>query len=237
MHISLSKCSGGVRLKVMDTFKCVSVSNNPSRSFKPGLVRSLGNLYSLDDFIDEDRNASTPSYPSSPPPALFSASSLLPSGPPPPRFGFGYPVRQEVNNNLNNPPAPALRPAMRGGFRPNPRVPVPGVLTGRHLSRSVPVSGFSDFSSKHVSFPFYVWILTFFGSFVNFSLLLLNKSAFLLLSSHPPTFVFHLSCFFLLLIFVFYFLHTLQPHASAKQIPAFIIFYLHKMSVSLFLSV
>lgn len=154
MHISLSKCSGGVRLKVMDTFKCVSVSNNPSRSFKPGLVRSLGNLYSLDDFIDEDRNASTPSYPSSPPPALFSPSSLLPSGPPPPRFGFGYPVRQEVNNNLNNPPAPALRPAMRGGFRPNPRVPVPGVLTGRHLSRSVPVSGFSDFSSKHVSFPF-----------------------------------------------------------------------------------
>ncbi|XP_053484344.1 cell division cycle 14Aa isoform X4 [Ictalurus furcatus] len=110
------------------------------KSFKPGLVRSLGNLYSLDDFIDEDRDVSTPSYPSSPPPALFSPSSLLPSGPPPPRFGFGYPVRQEVNNNLNNPPAPALRPAMRGGFRPNPRVPVTGVLTGRHLSRSVPVT-------------------------------------------------------------------------------------------------
>ncbi|XP_060777521.1 cell division cycle 14Aa isoform X1 [Neoarius graeffei] len=109
------------------------------KSFKPSLARSLGNLYSLDDFVDED-DMSTPSYPS-PPPASFSPSSLLPSGPPPPRFGFGYPIpsfQQEVNSNLSNPPAHALRPVMRGAFRPNPRVPVPGALASRHLSRSIP---------------------------------------------------------------------------------------------------
>lgn len=137
-------------------FKCVHdlrrtlaklrVSNHPSCSFKPSLARSLGNLYSLDDFVDEG-DMSTPSYPS-PPPASFSPSSLLPSGPPPPRFGFGYPIpsfQQEVNSNLSNPPAHALRPVMRGAFRPNPRVPVPGALASRHLSRSIPVSRFSDF--------------------------------------------------------------------------------------------
>lgn len=130
--------------------------NNPCCSFKPGLARSLGNLYSLDHFIDnEDDDTSAPSYPSSPP-APFSPSSLPISSPRPPRFGFGYPVQgfqQEVNNNLNNPPAPALRPVMRGTFRPNPRGPVPGVLTGRHLSRSIPVSGLLDFFFKLSFFP------------------------------------------------------------------------------------
>lgn len=122
----------------------MSFINDPCCSFTPGLARSLGNLYSMDHFVDddEDDDTSAPSYPSLPP-------SLLPSSPPPPRFGFGYPVpsfQQEVNNNLNNSPAPAHRPAMRGNFRPsNPRGPVPGVLTGRHLSRSIPVSGLSDF--------------------------------------------------------------------------------------------
>ncbi|XP_058249918.1 cell division cycle 14Aa isoform X1 [Hemibagrus wyckioides] len=111
-------------------------SSGNLKSFKPGLARSLGNLYSLDDFVDaEDDDTSAPSYPALPP-------SLLPSGPPPPRFGFGYPIpsfQQEVNNNLNSPPAPARRPARRGNFRPlNPRVPVSGVFAGRHLSRSIP---------------------------------------------------------------------------------------------------
>ncbi|KAM9500924.1 cell division cycle 14Aa isoform 1-T1 [Clarias gariepinus] len=99
------------------------------KSFKPGLAHSLGNLYSLDDFPDDD---AAHSYPS-PSPAPFSPSSLRPSGPPPPHFGFGYPVpsfQQEDNNNL--------RPIMRGNFRPNPRGPAPGALAGRHLSRSIP---------------------------------------------------------------------------------------------------
>ncbi|XP_046707127.1 cell division cycle 14Aa isoform X2 [Silurus meridionalis] len=111
------------------------------KSLKPGLARSLGNLYSMDDYVDEeDDDRCAPSYPS-PPPAPFPPSSLLPTGPPPPRFGFAYPVpsfQQEVNNNLNNPPASTHRPGMRGAFRSNPRGPVPGVLMGRHLSRSIP---------------------------------------------------------------------------------------------------
>ncbi|TSS97521.1 Dual specificity protein phosphatase CDC14AB [Bagarius yarrelli] len=110
------------------------------KNFKPGLARSLGNLYGLDHFVDDVGNleVSSPTYPFLPP-------SLPATGPPPPRFGFGYPVpgfQHEVNNNLNNSPAPARRPATRGNFRPNPRVPVRSMLTGRHLSRSIP--NFSD---------------------------------------------------------------------------------------------
>lgn len=126
----------------------MSLYNDPCCSFKPGLARSLGNLYSLDDFVDtEDDDTPAPSYPALP-------HSLLPSGPPPPRFGFGYPVpsfQQEVNNNLNSPPAPAHRPARRGNFRPSiPRVPVSGVFTGRHFSRSIPVSGLFFLCFPHV---------------------------------------------------------------------------------------
>lgn len=121
--------------------------------------------------MDEDSDLSTPSYPS-PPPAPFSPSLHHPSSPPPPRFGYGYPsFQQEVNNNLNNPPALVLRPGMRGNFRPNSRAPGPGALTGRHLSRSIPVSGFSDFFFSKLLFLF-LWL------FLRPNLRLLDKSRF-----------------------------------------------------------
>lgn len=197
------------------------------------MARSLGNLYSPDDFMDEDSDLSVPSFPS-PPAAAFSPSLHLPSSPPPPRFGYGYPgFQQEVNNNLNNPLV--LRPGMRGTFRPNLRASGPDALTGRHLSRSIPVSGFSDFFSK----------LLFLWHFLRPNTRILDKSAFLLFCINPLrlyTIYFsqfhHLSCFcasvsFLVLI-KYYRLFTFFFHLH--KILSFLFSCKSKVKVSPFLS-
>ncbi|XP_062848999.1 cell division cycle 14Aa isoform X2 [Trichomycterus rosablanca] len=122
--------------------KCQRPPRSPSTySFKPRLARSLGNLYSPDSFRDEDSGVSSASYSTRSP--LFVPPSVLSTPHPPPAASFGYPALsfQQEPENINDPPAPPLRPAKRGTFRPNPRVPVrPGLgrLTGRHLSRSIP---------------------------------------------------------------------------------------------------
>lgn len=120
-------------------------------SLNPRLARSLGNLYGVDNMAENaDDDAPTPS--SSPSCAPLAASQISHS--PSLGLGFGYspsdprlPPTQSYHQEASNKPSdrpvrprgPAFSMGPRGPAGPR-RSPVRSGLTGRYLSRSIPVS-------------------------------------------------------------------------------------------------
>lgn len=120
-------------------------------SLNPRLARSLGNLYGVDNMA-ESADDDTPT-PSSSPSCAPPAASQIPLSPSL-GLGFGYSpsdprlppspsYHQEPSNKPSDRPVrprgPAFSMGPRGPAGPR-RAPVRSGLTGRYLSRSIPVS-------------------------------------------------------------------------------------------------